>query len=158
MSRQSPVSQIMTTEVLTFSPDDNVGEAMQSMVDHEVDGAPVVDSAGAVVGILSTADLIVGETKLHFPAVIVFLNATLELPSSKKAFDDDLRKTLGSTVGEVMAANPITVDATDTVEAAATLMHKHDISRLPVVDNSGMVGIISRTDILREILRDDVEA
>jgi len=158
MSRQSPVSQIMTTEVLTFSPDDNVGEAMQSMVDHEVDGAPVVDSAGAVVGILSTADLIVGETKLHFPAVIVFLNATLELPSSKKTFDDDLRKTLGSTVGEVMAANPITVDATDTVEAAATLMHKHDISRLPVVDNSGMVGIVSRTDILREILRDDVEA
>jgi len=158
MSRQSPVSKIMTTEVLTFSPDDNVGAAMQSLVDHNVDGAPVVDDTGAVVGILSTADLIVGETKLHIPAVVVFLGATLELPSTKKAFDEDLRKTLGSTVGEVMGSDPITVDASDTIEAAATLLHRHDVSRLPVVDDTGLVGIVSRSDILREILRDDVEA
>ncbi|CAN5222166.1 hypothetical protein BH20ACT3_BH20ACT3_06360 [soil metagenome] len=154
MSRHSPVSEVMTTDVLTFSPEENVSDAMQALVDQEIDGAPVV-SDGEVVGMLSTSDLIVQESKLHFPTVISILGATLELPGAKRQFDDDLRRTLGGTVGEVMHPNPVVVGLGDTVEHAATLLHDHDVSRLPVVDGGGMVGIVSRADILREILRDE---
>jgi CBS domain-containing protein len=155
MSRQSPVSEVMTTDVLTFGPDDNVAEAMQVLVERGIDGAPVVDADGAVVGMLSTADLIVQESRLHFPTVISLLGATLELPSAKRHFDDDLRRVLGSTVREVMQADPITIGVDDTVEEAATLLHDHDVSRLPVVGDGGLVGIVARVDILRGILRDD---
>ncbi|MBX3287292.1 MAG: CBS domain-containing protein [Actinobacteria bacterium] len=157
MSRQSPVSEVMTTDVLTFGPDDNVAEAMQVLVERGIDGAPVVDADGAVVGMLSTADLIVQESRLHFPTVISLLGATLELPSAKRHFDDDLRRVLGSTVREVMQADPITIGVDDTVEEAATLLHDHDVSRLPVVGDAGLVGIVARVDILRGILRDDDE-
>ena len=157
MSRQSPVSEVMTTDVLTFGPDDNVAEAMQILVERGIDGAPVVDADGAVVGMLSTADLIVQESRLHFPTVISLLGATLELPSAKRHFDDDLRRVLGSTVREVMQADPITIGVDDTVEEAATLLHDHDVSRLPVVGDGGLVGIVGRVDILRGILRDDAE-
>ena len=157
MSRQSPVSEVMTTEVLTFGPDDNVAEAMQVLVERGIDGAPVVEPDGTVVGMLSTADLIVQESRLHFPTVISLLGATLELPSAKRHFDDDLRRVLGSTVREVMQADPITIGVDDTVEEAATLLHDHDVSRLPVVGDGGLVGIVARVDILRGILRDDVE-
>ena len=81
MPRSTPVSNVMTTDVLTFRPDDNVGEAMSRLVDRGVDGAPVVDADGAVVGMLSTGDLIVQETELHVPTVISMFGATLELPS-----------------------------------------------------------------------------
>lgn len=155
MSRQSPVSEVMTTEVLTFAPDDNVGDAMRTLVDRGIDGAPVVTADGEVVGMLSTGDLIVQESRLHFPTVISLLGATLELPSSKRQFDEDLRQTLGSTVGQVMQSDPITIGADDTVEEAATLMHEHDISRLPVLGDAGLVGIVARVDILRSIIRDD---
>ncbi|MEZ5179334.1 MAG: CBS domain-containing protein [Acidimicrobiales bacterium] len=147
----------MTTDVLTFGPDDNVAEAMQVLVERGIDGAPVVDADGAVVGMLSTADLIVQESRLHFPTVISLLGATLELPSAKRHFDDDLRRVLGSTVREVMQADPITIGVDDTVEEAATLLHDHDVSRLPVVGDAGLVGIVARVDILRGILRDDDE-
>jgi CBS domain-containing protein len=157
MSRQSLVSEVMTTDVLTFGPDDNVAEAMQILVERGIDGAPVVTAEGAVVGMLSTADLIVQESRLHFPTVISLLGATLELPSSKRHFDDDLRRVLGSTVREVMQADPITIGVDDTVEEAATLMHDHDVSRLPVVSDAGLAGIVARVDILRGILRDDAE-
>lgn len=157
MSRQSPVSEVMTTDVLTFTPDDNVADAMQVLVDRGIDGAPVVSAEGEVVGMLSTGDLIVQESKLHFPTVISILGATLELPGSKKQFDDDLRRTLGSTVGQVMQADPVTIGADDTIEEAATLLHQHDISRMPVVGDGGLVGIVSRVDILRAIIRDDAE-
>ena len=115
------------------------------------------DADGAVVGMLSTADLIVQESRLHFPTVISLLGATLELPSAKRHFDDDLRRVLGSTVREVMQADPITIGVDDTVEEAATLLHDHDVSRLPVVGDGGLVGIVGRVDILRGILRDDAE-
>ena len=155
MSRQSPVSEVMTTEVLTFPPDTLVSDAMAVMVDRSIDGAPVVDEAGVVVGMLSTGDLIVGESKLHFPTIISILGATLELPSAKRDFDDDLRKVLGSTVGEVMHGDVVTIEADATIEEAATLLHQHDISRIPVVGAGGLAGIVSRVDIIREILSDD---
>ena len=155
MSRQSPVSSVMTTDVLTFSPDQPVSEAMRTMVEREVDGAPVVDAAGRVVGMLSTGDLIVPESSIHFPLVIEILGATLELPSAKRQFDEDLRKALGSTVGDLMHDEPVTIEPTDTIEEAATLMHERKVSRLPVVDDSGLVGLISRGDVLRGVLLED---
>jgi CBS domain-containing protein len=145
----------MTTDVLLFAPDDNVGDAMAQLVERGIDGAPVVTSDNQVVGMLSTGDLIVQETELHVPTIISLFGATLELPSAHKHFEDDLRKTLGSTVADVMAPDPVTVGPDETIEAAATRMHEHDVSRLPVVGDLGLVGIVSRVDVLREILRDD---
>lgn len=158
MTRHTPVSEVMTRDVLAFSPDDNVTEAMEALVGRDISGAPVVDENGAVVGVISTGDLIVQESKLHFPTIISIFGATIELPSAKRQFEDDLRRALGSTVREVMHADPITIGADETVEAAATLMHDHDVARLPVVDDGGLVGILARVDILRGILREERDA
>ncbi len=153
MARDTLVSEVMTTDVLVFGPDDNVQQAMQSMIDRSIDGAPVVEPGGAVVGILSTGDLIVQESQLHFPTVISLLGATLELPSSKHRFDEDVEKALGSKVSDVMQDKLHTVGPDDTLERAATLMHDHDVSRLPVVDTDRkLVGIIARLDILRDLI------
>lgn len=153
MPRDTKVSEVMTADVLTFRPDENVQQAMQIMIDRSIDGAPVVEPGGKVVGMLSTGDLIVQESQLHFPTVISLLGATLELPSAKHRFDEDIEKALGSTVSEVMHDKPYTVGPDDTLERAATLMHDHNISRLPVVGSDGMlVGIIARVDILRDLI------
>ncbi len=152
MPRDTLVSEVMTADVLAFGPDDKVQDAMQTMVDRSIDGAPVV-AEGKVVGLLSTSDLIVQESQLHFPTVISLLGATLELPSSKHRFDEDIEKALGSKVSDVMQDHPHLIGRDDTLERAATIMHDHDVSRLPVVDPDGaLVGIIARADILRAII------
>lgn len=155
MSRSTPVSAVMTTDVLAFRAADPVADAMERLIERGVDGAPVLDDDGAVVGVLSTGDLIVQETELHVPTVISLLGASIELPSSKRHFEEDLRKALGGTVGDVMTDEPVTIGPDDSVEDAATLMHRHGVSRLPVVGPDGLVGIIARVDILRAIMRDD---
>lgn len=157
MPRQKSVSTIMTTEVVTLAPGDNAYDAMEKMIASGVDGAPVVDSDGSVVGILSTGDLIVQKSRLHFPTVLSIFGATIELPSEKRHFEEDLRKALGSTVADVMQPDPVTIGVDDTVEEAATLMHQHDVSRLPVMGDSGLVGIVARFDILRAIVSADQE-
>ncbi len=155
MSRETSVSQVMTADVVTFKPTDQVTDAMQRLVDRGISGAPVVDDAGTVVGMLTTSDLIVQESRLHVPTVLSILGATIELPSAKRQFEEDLRKALGSTVGDVMQSDPVCIDVTDTVEEAATLLHSHDISRLPVVSDDGLVGIVTRADIVKFMIRDD---
>ena len=159
MPRDLPVRSVMTTDVLSFTTADGVEEAMTLLVDHGVDAAPVVDSSGTVVGMLSASDLIVEESRFHFPTVISLLGANLELPSSKKRFEAEITKAFGSTVGEVMSNGAHTIGPDSTVEDAATVMHTRDVSRLPVVDDEGrLVGIISRGDILRAIVQADALA
>ena len=145
----------MTTEVITFTPDENVQTAMQQLVDSNVDAGPVVDVDGKVVGMLSTGDLIVEEARVHFPSVVNFLGVNVTWPFDHKELEDSVSKALGATVGEVMSDEPITIDIVASVEDAATTMHDHEISRVPVVDGDGvLVGLIARGDIVRAIVED----
>jgi CBS domain-containing protein len=156
--REMPIREVMTTDVLTFGPDDNVQEAMQRLVDRSVDAGPVLDGDGAVVGMLSTGDLIVEEARVHFPTVVNFLGVNVTMPFERKNLDDTMAKALGASVGEVMTADPITIAVDSSVEDAATVMHDTDVSRLPVIEDGRLVGLISRGDIVRAIVLGTGEA
>ena len=152
MPRSMLVRQVMTTDVLTFSPEDGVQDATRRLIERGVDGGPVVDGEGRLVGMLSSGDLLVQETKLHYPTVISLFGAYLELPSSHRRFEEDLRRAVGATVGDVMHDEPVSCAEDDTLERAATLMHDYEVSRLPVVSDGKVVGIVARGDILKAVM------
>ncbi len=153
MPRNTLVRQVMTTDVLTFHRDDTVEAAAKALSDRRLGGAPVVDDDGVLVGLLEDDDLIVQDSRLHYPTVISLLGGYIELPSSVSRFEADLRKAVGATVADVMDADPVTCAEDDTLETVATVMHERGVSRLPVVDPDGtVVGIVSRGDIVRAIV------
>src|SRR5690606_12119235 len=102
---------------------------------------------------LTTGDLIVQEAEVHPPAGVAILGVVIPLTPPAQ-FEAELHKVLGSTVGEVMEPHPVTIAPDATVGEAAELMTERRVSRLPVVDGGRLVGIISRADIVRELLRD----
>lgn len=153
MPRNTLVRDVMTTEVLSFRPEDTVQKAAEAMASRRIGGAPVVDGDGRVVGLLSDDDLIVQDARIHFPTVISVLGAYLELPSSFDRFDKEVRKAVGAAVADVMSQNPPTCSEDDTVEQVATVLHDQHLSRLPVVRDGKLVGIVSRGDILRSIVQ-----
>lgn len=154
--RDTPVRDLMVTEVLTFTAGDDVQQAMRALVMRDIDGAPVVDDENYVIGSLSTGDLILEEANIPLPAVITLLGGVMELPKSRKQYEQDLGKALGATVGEVMQEGVIAIlGPDDTIEDAATVMHDEDLDRVPVCDEDGhLIGIVGRGDILRAIVRD----
>lgn len=152
MPRQTLVRQVMTTDVVTFSPEETVEVATRRLIDRNVDGAPVVDAEGRVVGMLSSDDLLVQETQLHYPTVFSLFGAYLELPSSHRRFEAELRRAIAAVVRDVMEPDPVTCAGDDTLERAATLMHERDVSRLPVIDDGRLVGIVARGDLLRALI------
>lgn len=152
MPRATPVSAVMTTDVVSFRPDEPIREATRRLLARGVDGGPVVDDDGVVIGMLTTDDLLVQETKLHYPTVISLFGAYLELPGSHRHFEEDLRRAVGATVGEVMHEDVVSCTEDDTLERAATLMHEKHVSRLPITSEGLLVGIIGRSDIIRAII------
>ena len=153
MPRNTLVREVMTTDVLSFRPSDTVETAARALSERRLGGAPVVDDDGVVVGLLEDDDLIVQDTRLHFPAVISVFGAYLELPSSVRHFETDLRKAVGATVADVMDADAPTCRPDDTLETVATVLHERGLSRMPVIDDDGrLVGIVSRGDLVRAIV------
>jgi CBS domain-containing protein len=152
MPRDVPARDVMTTEVVTFAVHEPITEAMQRLVDNGVDAGPVVDEAAKVVGMLSTGDLIVQESQLHYPTVINILGGLFELPASKKRFEHQLEQAVAVDVEDAMTPDPVTCGPDDTIEAIATLMHDHNVSRVPVVEDGRLVGIVARGDILKAIM------
>jgi len=143
----------MTTEVVSFRVDEAIIDAMRRLVDRGVDAGPVLDADGKVVGMLSTGDLIVQESQLHYPTVIDILGGLIQLPGAKKEFEHELEQAVAATVGDAMTEDPVTCGPDDTIETIATLMHDHDVSRVPVVDDDGrLLGLVARGDILRAMI------
>jgi CBS domain-containing protein len=154
MLRELPVRDLMVRDVLTFTPEQNVQVAMRALVERSVGGAPVVDEERRVVGVLSVGDLIMEEARLHFPTIVNLFGVNVALPWHDKDLDESVSKALGEFVGEVMTTGAVTVTPDATIEDVATRMHDKQVSRVPVVDAGGrLVGIITRTDILRAMVR-----
>lgn len=155
MPRQRPVTEVMTTNVVTVQPSDTVEEAVRVLARNDISGAPVVDTDGNLVGLLDDSDLLVADARLHGPTMIEVLGAYLPLPGERRRYEEELRHALGQTVGEVMNDKPPSVDLNATVEDVATLMVDRHVSRIPVVDDRGrVVGIVTRGDLVEAMGRE----
>jgi CBS domain-containing protein len=141
---------IMTPDPIVVASDMPVTEAAHLMIEKDVGALPVVEDEH-LIGIVTEGDLIMQDVKLEYPTYIHLLDGFIMYPPSVARFEDELRKAAAATVGDVMTADPVTVDAEDPVEDVATLLVERDVSRVPVMDGDRLVGIISKHDIVRAL-------
>lgn len=151
MADDRKVREIMTANPRTVGSGASVTEAAQLMVDGRIGALPVVDD-GKLVGIVTEGDLIHQDVKLEFPTYIQLLDGFIMYPPSVTRFDNEFRKAVAAKVQDVMTREAITIDADATVADAATLLVERDISRLPVLSEGKLVGVISKSDLVRSLL------
>jgi CBS-domain-containing membrane protein len=142
---------IMTKDVITVHPDTEVVQAANLLLDHHINGLPVVDEEGHVKGIICQSDLVAQQRKIPLPSFFIMLDSFIPLTSPKN-IEKELQKMSAVTVKDAMTPDPITVDPETDLEDIATLMVKHKIHTLPVLDHGKLVGIIGKEDILRTIM------
>ena len=141
----------MTTDLITVTPDMDIAKAAKILLDNRVNGAPVVDKNGRLVGILCQSDLISQQKKLPIPTLFTFLDGVIQLPSMKQ-IEKQVSKIAALTVAEAMTPNPITVNPDTNIETVAALMVDNNFHTLPVAQGSELVGIIGKEDVLRTLL------
>jgi CBS domain-containing protein len=141
-------ADIMVTNVVSVGPDTPVREIASLMIDRRISGLPVVDAKRHVVGIVSEGDLIRRpEIDTERPP-----SAWLKLFLSADALARDFVKTHGLKARDVMAQPAVCVTPEAPLAEVVRLLERHRIKRLPVVDHGKLVGLVTRTDLLRALL------
>jgi CBS domain-containing protein len=141
------VVDAMTRDAITVSPEMPLKEAAELLARHQVSGLPVVDEA-KVVGVVSEADIVARSTGSRESRSLI-----REFLSGRKHQPD-----LGATrAGDAMTSPAITIAPQRPVAEAARVMVERKVNRLPVVDDSGLVGIVTRADLVRAYVRPDEE-
>jgi CBS domain-containing protein len=146
------VRDVMTRDVATVSPDTPVNEVARVMAGRGISGVPVVED-GAVVGIVSELDLIVRNTRLEPPAFFALLDGRIPLETPGH-YRKRLQHMLGTQVRDVMTREVLSVGPDEELEALAELMVKRRVNPVPVLEGDRLVGIVSRSDIIRMMARD----
>ena len=153
MASSTPLRSVMSSEVVVLRPEQTLAEAADVLSEHGIGAAPVVDDAGAVVGLLRDEDLLATEARLHVPTTIAILGVDFTLPSQVRRYDEELRQAIASTVGAAMQAEFPSLGLDASVEDAATLMHESDVTHVVVVDAGNPIGIVARGDLVRFLAR-----
>lgn len=145
------VQDIMTRDVITVTPDTDITHATQILLEHRINGLPVVDENQRLVGIVCQSDMIAQQKRIPLPSLFTLLDGYITLTSAKH-FEKEVQKIAATQVAQAMTANPVTVKPDTSLEEIAQLMVGKKLHTLPVVDNGELVGIVGKEDMLRTLM------
>lgn len=152
------VRDVMKPEVVRLDAGTSVSDAIAALQDAGIHGAPVVDTGGEVVGVVSIADLLaasaaepgdVGSTRREY-----YLADPLE-----EAFDEEVDEfedmldyspeaLESGTVAEWMSERVLSIEPGATLERACRMMAEHKVHRLMVIENRQLAGILTTFDVV----------
>ena len=141
------IRSVMSTHVVTISPETTLKDAAARLVRYGVSGLPVVDDAGRLVGVLSEADILAKEAgSSPRDGLLSWLIGESPRPVLE-----------ARAVADAMTSPALTIGPERTAREAAARMLAEGVNRLPVIEGDTLVGIVSRADLVRAFARSDTE-
>jgi len=149
------VENAMQKDVIKFKDVDTISYVANVLREKKISGAPIVDENNKVIGVISEGD-IMRLIEAHSPDINLILPSPLdliELPVRMRLELNKLAEGVANAasviVREIMTKKVFIAREDFSISDAASLMDKHDVNRLPVVDeNNKLIGIITRGDII----------
>lgn len=137
---------IMTTNVVTVSPETDIAEAVRLMLERQISGVPVIDDSGRLVGILTEGDLM-RRAELVTGRQSWWINPISSPEQEAKAYV----KAHGLKVKDVMTKEVVTINEQEPLDRIAMVFEDRRIKRTPVMRSGKIVGIVSRANLLRSL-------
>jgi CBS domain-containing protein len=148
------VNEIMTENPITVTGSMEIIQAAKILLERRINGVPVVDETGRLIGILCQSDIIAQQKQLPVPSLFSFLDGYISL-SSMKNLEKEVRKIAATAVADAMTPDPVTLTPDSSIETVAALMVDHNFHTLPVVEDGRLVGVVGKEDILRTLMPAD---
>lgn len=134
VTSDSPLEEIVKKEIFTISPDDRVIHARRQMIDNRVARLPVLNN-GVLIGVISDIDIAFALEKIK---------KSFPLGRQKHQLEELL-------VNDAMSIPAISIESSKTIKDAADMMKEEHVGFLPVLENKKVIGVVSRTDLLKTI-------
>lgn len=147
------IADVMSRDLVTLMPGHSIRHAAQIMLEHHVSGLPVVDGDGKLVGILTEGDLL---RRSEFG--LTGSNTHWTEANSPEGNARDFVKSHSWRVGDVMSTPVVTVTEDTSLADVAVLFGTRGIKRVPVLRGGQLVGVVSRSDLLKLIATSQPEA
>ncbi len=142
---------IMSTDVITVKGNASIQDIAKLLTEKNISGVPVVDDVNNVIGIITKKDLIYKDVEVKFPSYVEFLGGIFYLESIKH-YEEKLKKFLANTAEDIMTSDVITITQDIDVKEIAEIMVEKDITKLPVINDGKLVGIVTRGDIVKSLI------
>jgi CBS domain-containing protein len=149
-TKPSSARDLMTTRVISVGPDTPAREIARMLAENRISAVPVIDGAGAPIGMVSEGDLVVIDERDCSTRRDWWLTLLAEGEATIAEFMVMLAPD-GRTARDVMSAPIITVGESTGVADVARLLTTYRIKRVPVVEDGRIVGIVSRADLVRAL-------
>ncbi|MEH6651111.1 MAG: CBS domain-containing protein [Motiliproteus sp.] len=137
-------ADVMTTDIITVSPETEVREIASLMLKHRISAVPVIDANQHVLGIVSEGDFMRREDNETSPRSSWWVNMFFSATDNTANYI----KTHGRTASEIMSRGVISVVEDTPLHEIATLLEKHHIKRVPVIQDGVLTGLVSRANLL----------
>ncbi len=149
------VAEIMDADPVTVGVDATLEEVVRKLQEHDVNGLPVVNAGGRCVGMITEADLVIGDEEgdLHVPHYIELFGGLIFLEGMRH-FEERLKKATAARAQDLMTEDPVTIGPEATAKEAAHVISAKHHNRLPVVEHGRLVGLVTRVDVLESLARD----
>ena len=146
-----PISKIMETDVYTANENDTIADVLKILVDKRTSGLPIINDNREIVGFISDGDIMKFIAKQD--PRIIDMTSFITVWYDIESFDQKLEDLLKINVMELATTKAITVDINEAVDDVARVLGKKKIKKVPVEENGKLVGVISRSGIIRYIVQ-----
>ena len=149
------VRDIMDPNPPTVGSDASVEDVVRLMGEHDRAVVLVVNEGGRCVGIVTEADLVIGDEEgdIHIPHYLELFGGIVFLEPLRN-FERKFKKAVASRVNDLMTEDPVTIDVAATArEAAKGIVDRHH-NHLPGVEHGRLVGLVTRADVLGALVED----
>jgi CBS domain-containing protein len=146
------ISEIMSSPAITVTTETDIRSVARIMRENNISGMPVVDERNRLLGVITELDLIARHAPIHQPRYITILSAYIPInPREYREYKDQLRQTLAINASQLMTIDADKVSPETEVEDALKMMLDPEVTLLPVVKGREVVGVVTRTDLVRLI-------
>lgn len=143
---------LMTTPAITVGPEMSIRAVAAVMRKNRISGVPVVDQSGALLGVVTELNLIMRNAPIIGPNYLSVLSGLIPIELGKyHHYREQLRQVLATTAGELMTEDVKYITPHAELETIMGLMEKPEVTLLPVVEQGTVIGVVTRTDLVRLI-------
>ncbi len=145
------VAEIMTRKVLSVTPETSLRELAKILSDNNVNGVPVVDDEGDVVGVVCESDLVEQNKPLHIPTVFVILDSIIPLENPWR-LQKEFKRIAATTVRDIFSKPAVCVEPDTDLQEVARIMSEQKKYTIPVLDRGKLVGVVGKDDVIRGLI------
>jgi CBS domain-containing protein len=146
------VREIMSSPAITVGPTTKIRDVARIMREHVISGVPVVDGSGDLLGVITEMELIARNAPVHEPRYLAVLSALIPVNIEEyRQYKEQLGQALAINAADLMRDEIETIAPDALIEEALEVMLNPEVTMLPVVENQRVIGVVTRTDLVRLI-------